>query len=402
MQREHDLASSGRKSATTHPRLAVTSRGDALTHYLTFALAEAYDLHASIDLELTPAQRLLVAASTFRPSRRTWVERYYKSGFAYRLRSRNAARGLRAVHDRVDITVQVHALFEQHVGAHVIYVDCTHRQTAKEWPEWNPLQGRALRGWYEREGRQYRRAAHVFAFSEPTARSLVDDYGVPSRRVSVVGGGVNFDNLPRVPDRSVRRHEPTILFIGNDFVRKGGELLLVAFAQVRREIPSAQLIIVGTAHRIAEQVGVQVLGRIADRQRIADLYAEADVFALPSFFDPYPLVLLEAMAYGLPCVATRTCGVPEIVLDGQTGLLIEAGDAKELAAALLGLLRDPARAAEIGLAARERVESRLLWQHVVGRMRPTLDLLVASADGEPNGRTANEDGLLRGRPNAET
>ena len=361
------------------PRLAVSSRGDALTDYLTAALAERYDVAGRIDMELSSRQRLLVAAATFRPSRRAWVERFYKSGLGYQLRTRNGEQQFHALHRDVDVTLQVHALFEQLLGTHVIYVDVTHRQTAQQWPEWNPLQGKALRRWYERERLQYLRAAHLFAFSTQTARSLVQDYDVPAERVTVVGAGVNFRQLPDVTTRTAT-DAPTLLFIGNDFVRKGGNVLLAAFAEVRRQVPRATLQIVGTPHRIADQPGVRVLGRVRDRAQVARLYAAADVFAMPSYFDPFPLVLLEAMASGLPCVATDTCAIPDIVQHGQTGLLVTTGDVAGLTDALLALLLDPDRAQLFGRAGRLRAESQFLWPQVVDRMGPALDHLARLSD----------------------
>lgn len=357
------------------PRLVVTSRGDALTKYLTAALADRFPMGGIVNADVSPAQRLVVAALTFRPSREAWIERYYKSALAARLRTRNVRRRLRGV--SVDVVVQIHALFES-PGTHVVYVDCTHRQSAEQWPAWNPLGGRALERWYARERSQYARAAHLFAFSVETADSLVLDYGAARDRVTVVGAGVDFPVLPIVAGTGTGTDAlPTVLFIGNDFERKGGYVLLRAFARVRQSVPDARLRIVGTSHHIAPQPGVEVLGRIVDRSTIAQLYAEATVFALPSLFDPFPLVLLEAMAYALPCVSTRTCGVPEIVVDGETGLLTAIGSEDELVDSLLALLLDRERAAALGARGRLRAEERFLWSHVVERMVPALAALTS-------------------------
>ncbi len=371
--------------------MAISSRGDALTPYLSSALRQRYNVVGHIDMELTHAQRLAVAAATFRPSRREWVERFYKSDLAYRLRTRNGAHQLRDLHSRIDLTFQVHALYEQVQGPHVIYVDCTHRQTAEQWPPWNPLHGAALRRWYERERVQYHRAAHLFAFSQQTALSLTADYGVPQQQVTVVGAGVNFDRLPTEAGRTADR-PPTVLFIGNDFVRKGGEVLLRAFAEVRRTVPRARLRIAGTRYPVAPQPGVEVLGPLSDRTQIARLYADADVFALPSFYDPFPLVLLEAMAYGLPTVSTATCGVPEVVTDGVTGVLTPTGDARALAAALTQILLRPDTALTLGRQGRLRAETEFLWPHVVQRMTPALDRLgyASSAPGLHSSRSTDK------------
>ena len=355
-------------------RLALASRGDALTPYLFAALERRFRIVGRIDPELTPLQRYGVAALTVRPGRGAWAERFYKSVVGARLRSSSATRQLLALDERPDVVVQVHALFEQTVAPSTLYIDCTHHQSAEFWPAWNPLHGRALDEWYRREQRAYDAAEHLFAFSEPTRRSIIEDYGIAPAKVTVVGAGVNLPELPAVRTPS-RTEAPTILFIGNDFVRKGGEVLLEAFREVRRSVPDARLVLVGTRPTVAPHAGVEVLGRVRDRARIAELYCEAAVFCVPSFFDPYPLVLLEAMAFGVPVVTTEQTGTPEMVTDGVTGGVVPTGDAAALAAALLAVLQDPDRADRLAAAARRDVEQRFTWAHVVDRMAPALDAL---------------------------
>lgn len=359
---------------TGERHLVLASRGDALTPYLAAALERRYPGVRGLDPELTGPQRYAVAAATFRPRRTAWVETFYKSGLAYALRTANARRGLRAAPE--DPVLQVHALFEVPGATSMLYVDCTHRQSAEQWPAWNPLRGRALQRWYERETRAYAGAHHLFAFSQETARSLVDAYGVPPERVTVVGAGVNAHHLPEPAPAGSGC--PTVLFVGNDFARKGGPVLLEAFRQVRQEVPDARLLLVGTPPSIAPQPGVEVLGRVHDRERVHALYRSASVFCLPSVFDPFPLVLLEAMAHGLPVVATATCGVPDMVDDGRQALLVPPQDPAALAAALVTVLQDRARAAELGAAARTRVAASFTWDQVVGRMAPVLDRVPAA------------------------
>lgn len=372
-------SAAGRPGGRAGTSLALASRGDALAPYLFDALERRFRVVGRIDAELTPLQRYRVAAATFRPNRSRWVERFYKSATGTRLRTANATRAFGALPERPDAVLQVHALFEVPSAAGVLYVDCTHRQSAALWPDWNPLQGDALAGWYRHEQRSYESARHLFAFSGPTRNSIVQDYGIPEDRVTVVGAGVNFDALPEValaPER--QSTEPArILFIGNDFVRKGGPVLLDAFRQVRAAMPDTRLTLVGTPPRIAPQPGVEVLGRIRDRERIAALYAGASVFAMPSHFDPFPLVALESMAFGVPVVTTRQSGTPEMITDGVTGELVRAGRVDELAEALLRVLWQPRRATAMARAARARVEQRFTWDAVVDRMAPALEALGA-------------------------
>ena len=361
-------------SRETAPRIVLADRGDALVSHLSRAMHERFRVVAQIDAEITQAERLLVAATTFRPRRRAWIELFYKSNLAVSLRSRRAAQTLGDVDVPFDVVFQTHALFELTDPRAVLYIDCTHRQSADQWPDWNPLQGAALERWFLRERRQYHSAAHLFAFSEETRDSLVDYYRVPADRVTVVGAGCNFDTMPEVDLERRRAAPPTVLFIGNDFERKGGLQLLKAFRLVREQVPTARLLIVGTPHPIPPQDGVEAIGRVDGRDAMSRLYEEASVFCLPSFFDPFPLVLMEAMAHRLPCVVTSTCGVPEIVVDGETGVMVPRDDAMvpSVAATLTELLLDPARAAQLGDAGRQRVEERFLWSHVIDRMTPVL------------------------------
>ncbi len=351
--------------------LVLASRGDALTPYLHRALVDRYADVDLLSVDLSAVQRAIVAGTTMRPTRAAWAERFFKSSLGYRLRSRNARRAIGA--DRgVELVVQVHALFDVPATPTALYVDCTHRQSAQQWAPWNPMSARQLEQWYARERREYQRAEHLFAFCEPTRRSLVEDYDIDPGKVTTVGAGVNFDRLPTLDGRDSRAGRPTLLFIGNDFARKGGQVLLQAFRQVRHAVPDARLRLVGTDPHIADQPGVEVYGRVPERSTIERLYREAAAFVMPSYFDPMPLVVLEAMAFGLPTVASRSCGIPEMVIDGQTGTLVDAGDVDALAAALIDVLSNPAAAAAAGCAGRARVEGRFRWEQVVERMHPAI------------------------------
>ena len=374
----------GTPTRTLPHGVALASRGDALTRYLAGALGRRYRISARTDPELPSWQRCLVAATTVRPSRNAWAEAFYKSSLAYRLRTANGNRQISALRRAEtvgdDPVLQVHALFELDDTRDVLYVDCTHRQSAEHWPAWNPLRGRALERWYQREGRAYRRARHVFAFSRATRDSLVEHYGVAPADVTVVGAGVNVDVMPpaRRTGGTARTGAPTVLMVGNDFERKGGPVLLEAFARLRAAHPGARLVLIGTDPQIGTPPpGVEVLGRVRERRRVLAAFAQADVFALPAVFDPLPLVVLEAMAFGVPVVTTGTCGIPDVITDGVDGVMVAPGDPAALAEALRDLVEHPERAGRIGAAGRERVTSAFTWDHVVARMAPVLDDLAA-------------------------
>jgi starch synthase len=212
--------------------------------------------------------------------------------------------------------------------------------------------------WERMEAATYRDADGIFTMSEFVKRALEKDYGVPGEKITVVGGGPNFPALPL--SNGGTGAGPTILFVGIDFVRKGGLVLLDAFRIVRDQIPEAELLVVGPPD-IPAQPGVTLLGTLPPDQ-MPSLYARSRVFAMPSWREPFGIAFLEAMAHGLPCVGTRVEAIPEIVDDRKTGLLVEPGAVEELAACLVQLLREQTFAEQLGAAGRRKVEQRFNWE----------------------------------------
>jgi glycosyltransferase involved in cell wall biosynthesis len=264
-----------------------------------------------------------------------------------------------------DVAIQVFRGFSLGSLPYLLYVDTT-AALSRSWSDWTPFDEDEL-------GRQtelglFERALHVFTMGGPAAASLTGDYAIPAERVTAVGGGLNLESLPR---GCAALADPVVLFVGRDFRRKGGDCLLEAFRRVRQSLPEARLLIVGTS-AVSAEPGIEVLGEVDDRQRLFELYSAAALFCLPSRFEPYGLALIEAMAHGLPCVGTTGGAMEEIVVDGETGVLVPPDDPVSLADTLLALLRDRALAAGLGRAGRARVESELTWDHVVDRMSPVL------------------------------
>jgi starch synthase len=362
-------------------RLVGASRGDpydpvtasGVARYLFDALDRRYKMVGRVDAELRGWQRPLAAIAAFRPSRARWRQQFYKSWLTFTLQSRNCRRGLGKIREQYDLVIQVYGLFQTASAPFVVYIDNTNRLSELGWAEWKA--GRAIAPSLSRdelERRVYGAAEHIFATGTPVAASAMHDYGVPADRVSVVGGGANMDQLPAPRHQA---SEPIVLFVGREFLRKGGDLLLEAFRQVRVRAPTARLQIVGHTE-VEEEAGVEVLGRVDDRQQLAELYSNARVFCLPSRFEPYGLVVLEAMAYGLPCVVTSVGALPEMVQDGRTGHVVAPGDGHALAACLLRFVEEPEYAARLGAAGRQLVESHFTWDRVVERMAPVLEALL--------------------------
>jgi glycosyltransferase involved in cell wall biosynthesis len=245
--------------------------------------------------------------------------------------------------------------------------------------------------WYRYYGRgllsDRRRSAHltwersvyaqlrgIFVMSSWLASSFIEDFGVPSSKVHVVGAGMNIGELPRVPERDFSR--PGFLFVGRDFDRKGGRFLLEAFRQVRRVVKRAELVIVGPDFRIDEP-GVRCEGFLSrskerDVSRLRDLFVSSTAIVLPSIYEPFGIALVEGMAYGLPCIATNRCAMPEIVRHTESGLIVAAEDSTQLAAAMVDLASNPDKAAEMGRVGRRRAEQEYTWEAVAKKMGDVL------------------------------
>jgi glycosyltransferase involved in cell wall biosynthesis len=194
----------------------------------------------------------------------------------------------------------------------------------------------------------------------------------------VVGGGVNFSPLPE-PVLHRDEDRPTVLFIGKELFRKGGDLLLQAFAESRRQIPEARLIFV-TNDPIPEYLpteGVEVVIPTWKRDVIARCYQRSNVLVLPSRLETWGDVLLEAMVYGLPCIGVTGQAMEEIIVNEETGLIVPPEDVSALATTLTRLLADPALRREWGQKARQRAEAEYTWEKVVSR---SVEVIKAAAN----------------------
>jgi glycosyltransferase involved in cell wall biosynthesis len=148
----------------------------------------------------------------------------------------------------------------------------------------------------------------------------------------------------------------------NRFKAPGLLVLVEAAATVREQMPDVRFVLVGDGperDRIAEAArGLGLVDRflcVGSRGDVPAILARSVILALPSLAEGFPNVILEGMAAGKPVVATHTGGVPEAVVDGETGVLVPPGDPRALASAILAILRDPVRAKAMGSAGRDRV-----------------------------------------------
>jgi len=253
--------------------------------------------------------------------------------------------------------------------------------------------GYALSSWCERVAVEA--AAGVIAVSNGMRADVLAAYpAVPPGRVRVIRNGIDTAEYAPDPGTDVLERygvdpaRPSVIFVGRITRQKGVPVLLRAAAFLD---PAAQLVLCAGQPDTPE-LAAEVEGLVADlratrsaviwipemlpKRAVIQLLSHATVFACPSLYEPLGIVNLEAMACGTAVVASAVGGIPEVVSDGETGLLVPPDDPEALAVALNALLGDPARADAFGRAGRDRAVAEFGWQAVAAQ---TADLYAELA-----------------------
>jgi glycosyltransferase involved in cell wall biosynthesis len=206
-------------------------------------------------------------------------------------------------------------------------------------------------------------------------------------RVLAIHNGV--DPGPFDGNRAPREHRRTVLHIGKFEHKKSQDILLKAFHLLLKSLPDASLILVGATGPMVDTVREQIsLLGLPDRvelhvdvphERVPEFFDRADLFVLPSRAEPFGLALLEAGAAGVPVVAARVGGIPELVEDGVTGILVPAEDVAALEAAMRLMLTDPETATRMAQAWRDKVLACWSWRETCHRYLTLIELSARKA-----------------------
>lgn len=212
------------------------------------------------------------------------------------------------------------------------------------------------------------------AVSQAAVPYLTDDLGCPAGKVRVIPNGVepaafavgpgSKPDLAATASLGLATRDPVVGIVAVLRPEKDHATLLRAMRLVHDRLPTARLLLVGDGplrvelQRLAVELGIADRAVFAgSRDDVGALLGLMDVFVLSSTTEGLPIALLEAMAAGLPTVCTAVGGVPEVVADGETGLLVPAGDASAMADAILDLLHDENRAREMGALGQAKVQA---------------------------------------------
>ncbi len=205
-------------------------------------------------------------------------------------------------------------------------------------------------------------ARHIVCNSQALHTVLAQGCGVPEKRLSVIHNGIDtqlFNHSDTQPDA------PTVLHVGRLVPDKNQETLIKAFSLVRKQIANAQLRIVGDGPLLdqLQRLAQTLLPKnsyqfVPGTTSIAPIYRQGTLFAMSSVREGLPNVVLEAMACGLPVVATRVGGIPELVEDGVTGLLVSPQNHEDMASSMITLLAHPTNARAFGRAGQDTLQKK--------------------------------------------
>jgi glycosyltransferase involved in cell wall biosynthesis len=211
----------------------------------------------------------------------------------------------------------------------------------------------------------------LIAVSEDVKKAIHEYAGRLHGKVTVILNSVDVARYQQPVDRhqvrqrlGIADHSTVIAVVAMFKEQKGHRYLIEATPTLRERFPDLQILFIGdgelrqSLQRQVEERGLrECIHFLGLRSDVSDLLAASDCFVLPSLWEGLPMALVEAMARGLPVVATHVSGTKEVMIDGQTGLLVPPGDVDRLIEAVTRLLSDAKRAREMGAAGRQRVAS---------------------------------------------
>lgn len=276
------------------------------------------------------------------------------------------------------------------------------------WSTWGGAKRKGLRRIYDSSlGKMSLNDVDIVISHTQNELELMKKAGLDAtgNRVRIVPAGIDWARFCSVPNGgpfrkafSIQENEKVVLFSGRLAVNKGLNVLADAAPMVLRQFPHARFVVVGQDMGVREglekrlkELGIGALdrflftGHINDEGLFLSAYGACDVFVLPSEYEAFGLVLLEAMASGKPCVATNVGGMPEVLGEpsppkglhqAACGMLVDYPDHDQLAEAIMRLLSDSKLRETMGAAGRERVRREFNWDSVTARILGIYEELV--------------------------
>lgn len=300
---------------------------------------------------------------------------FHKSKEAFITKSQQVERKIRQLKYTPDLVFHFHSMWSpfwnNSVIPYTIFLDYTMSLTQRTWSPWAPfINQKETNSWIACERQAYEQAYHLFTMSNVVKNSLVKDYFIEPQKITVIGSSGNF-KAPYEGEKTFGSKQ--ILFNGSDFERKGGDLVLAAFKQVKQAIPEAKLIIVGKKLSIQED-GIDNPGHISSISDMRNLFLKTDLVVAPAYCEPFGLFLIEAMNYGVPCIVSNRGGMPEIVDNEVNGVVINQLRADILAEQIVRLLSNNSLLTSMSIEARAKIRAKLNWNHIAKKIFHSLSI----------------------------
>lgn len=241
---------------------------------------------------------------------------------------------------------------------------------------------------YIRERALWSAADRLAAVSTSVKSDLMGRYGMAGEKIRLVYNGVDAELFrpvrePEFPEKRAVEGKKVVLYVGHFGLRKGLPFLIRAMKLVERAVPDSMLVCVGGVpswlpkgdywsylNGLVEENGLRGKVILLDRvpnERLPSYYSMSSVFVLPSYYEAFPKVLIEAMACEKPAISSRMGGTQDSIEDGVNGYLVNYADPPALADAIIPLLQDERLARRMGAAGRQRVLRDFTWGAVASR-----------------------------------
>ncbi len=258
----------------------------------------------------------------------------------------------------------------------------------RPWKREQLGRGYDLTGWLEKLGLE--NSDRVIAVSQGVKADIMESYNIPEDKIRVIYNGVDLGTYKKVESKDTLKvygiEEPYLLFVGRLSRQKGITVLLDALKYLPEEILLVLCATSPDTQEFEDEVRERTLGRkniiwirkMLSRKEIVELYSHAHIFVCPSIYEPFGIINLEAMACQTPVVASRVGGIKEVITHGETGLLVEPDDPKELALAIESLLVDEDARVGMGHSGRRRVEEKFSWKAIAKETNTLYEELLDS------------------------
>jgi glycosyltransferase involved in cell wall biosynthesis len=313
--------------------------------------------------------RLKGFGSRLLPSRKAASRSFFKTPYAFN-------RIKRALLDRLadqeyGFTFQTQSLFDGSLPGvpHFVYTDHTYLASLRS-PGVKPDPS-FVKSWLECERTVYQNASLTLTMSSNISRSIIEDYSCSPSKVSCVYAGANVQVTKDEAFDQKRFSNKNILFVGVDWERKGGPVLVEAFRTVLATFPDATLTIVGCAPKL-DIPNCHVVGK-APLSDVKKYFMQASAFCLPTTSEPFGIVFLEAMAHKLPIVASNIEAIPDFVHEGKNGYLVEPNNSIQLSQKIIDLIGSHERCRIFGEYGHDLFWGRYTWEKTGIRIRENIE-----------------------------